>query len=216
MIVVGVDPGSGHFARSTLDVTPTRATFVYTHVYDVGHKVKLAKPRRRKDGKVQSEERIIDANDMLELASYVRGYLETVRVGLRETPVFAVEHRPRVFPTKGKMVSAEMASQLKNADALGMLSAGIAWMLGYRIELVTPEEWRQALTGGRHADDKLVGAAVPLAIQGWPTRSTAHARDAAGVALFAARRVSMGPRKPTPPRELEPLGTECFGGSDFP
>ena len=189
MRIVGCDPGSGHFARTTLDIeTPSRRARYITHeVYDVGHMVPLAKPRRRKDGKTQTDERVVSAEDIEQLACSLRGYLETARVN-HPGIVFAYERRARVFPSKGHMVSAELASQLKTAEGLGMMAAGIAWMLGYRMMPVSPEEWRKSVAGDIHADDKAVGVAIPLCVADWPARSNPHARDAAGVAAFAGRK----------------------------
>lgn len=192
MIVVGFDPGSAHFARCVLDVTPTSATFVSCGVFEVGHIVPLKKPRRFRDGRMQTEERIVDAADVEELSSHVRGLLASLDGHYIGSLLCACERRARISPRKGNMVSAELASQLATAKELGGGAVEIARFIGYRISLVTPEEWRKALCGDHHADDKMVGAAIPLAIAGWPKRSNPHERDAAGVALYAARRFIAG------------------------
>lgn len=195
MRVIGLDPGSGHFARCVLDVTATSADFVSCDVIEVGHMVQLRKPRKRKGGAVQTEERVVEAADIEQFASAIRGALQEEKNRFFGEPSGALpiqcacERRARISPRgNGGQVSAEMASQLATAKELGGGAVEIARFLGYRIGLVTPEEWRKALCGDSHADDKAVKAGIELAVRGCPKRWNPHERDAAGVALFAARR----------------------------
>lgn len=68
---------------------------------------------------------------------------------------------------------------------------GVSVGLGIPTMRATALEWRAALAGGRQASDAMVAAMVPRLVSGWPTRSNAHTRDAAGVAVFCARRAGL-------------------------
>lgn len=58
---------------------------------------------------------------------------------------------------------------------------------GCRVEEPSPEDWRKAVVGKRTPSDKAIKEAVVPLIAGWPKRSRDHHRDAAGVAIYAAR-----------------------------
>ncbi len=192
MRVTGHDPGSGHYATCVIDVTTSDATYVSSAVIDIGHMVQLVKPRSKKNGATQTEERRIDAKDIARFEGNITDEL----MSDVSRHLCAYERRERISPRNVKggprgMVSAELASQLANAKELGGAAAAIARFLGYRVTPVTPEEWRKALCGDSHADEKKVKAAIITNIRGWPKSSNAHERDAAGVAWFAARRDMM-------------------------
>jgi Holliday junction resolvasome RuvABC endonuclease subunit len=57
---------------------------------------------------------------------------------------------------------------------------------GVAVREVTAEAWHRAYFERRAVDAKAVKALVQHRIAGWPTKSNAHARDAACIALWAA------------------------------
>jgi len=92
----------------------------------------------------------------------------------------------------GGAVLARTAEGLIEAARIGARILGRAEEAGLRVLEVAAPDWRRALgvrAGGRRAQDvdQQVARAVPDHVRGWPPRSNAHVRDAAGVALFAAR-----------------------------
>lgn len=68
--------------------------------------------------------------------------------------------------------------------------ACIANARGCRIVEATANEWRKAIVGRANAKDALIKSKVVPHIVGWPKVSNSHARDAAGMAMFAARMVA--------------------------
>ena len=68
--------------------------------------------------------------------------------------------------------------------------ACIANSRGCRVVEATANEWRKAIVGRANAKDALIKSKVVPAIVGWPKVSNSHVRDAAGMAMFAARMVA--------------------------
>lgn len=84
---------------------------------------------------------------------------------------------------------------LANVQAMGTAwaggrVAGIAEARGFAVIALGVNEWRQAFVGhsrkGENVDHK-VEAALRMFVRHMPTRTSVHARDAAGVACVAAR-----------------------------
>jgi Holliday junction resolvasome RuvABC endonuclease subunit len=72
------------------------------------------------------------------------------------------------------------------------IAVGIVWacrMLRYDVDPMPAPVWRKALLGKATAGDDAVKLAVQRLVVGWPTRSNAHARDAAGLGVVASWRV---------------------------
>jgi hypothetical protein len=69
-------------------------------------------------------------------------------------------------------------------------------LAGRRVLAPAAETWRAALAGGATAADRAVAIAIRMRIPTWPQRSSVHARDAAGVALYAAITVQMAELAP--------------------
>lgn len=185
MIVIGWDTGSGHVGRCKLEVTRASAVYVFADEINVGHKVPLKRPRVRKNGAVQTEELVMTEADIASFYGVASSYL---RLSVEDGSLCVVERRERVHAIKGKPVSTTQATQLKTADWLGGEIASAARGMGYGVHLIPPEEWRKALTGNIHASNAEISEAVSLSIDGWPKRSNPHMRDAAGMALYCARR----------------------------
>lgn len=61
---------------------------------------------------------------------------------------------------------------------------------GCRIVEATANEWRKAIVGRANAKDALIKSKVVPLIVGWPKASNSHVRDAAGMAMYAARMVA--------------------------
>lgn len=86
-------------------------------------------------------------------------------------------------------------SPLANVQAMGTAwagghVAGLAEARGFTVVALGVNEWRQAFVGhssrGENVDHK-VEAALRMFVRQMPTRTSVHARDAAGVACVAAR-----------------------------
>jgi len=109
----------------------------------------------------------------------------------------AVELPEGFYPSAARkgVGGAELASKaagIIGAARVGARLLGRAEEAGLRVLEVAAPDWRRALgvrTGGRRAEDvgQQIKRAIKLHVRGWPDRSNEHARDAAGVALFAAR-----------------------------
>lgn len=97
----------------------------------------------------------------------------------------AVETVSHVYPRA--RFSARMASAISNASLVAGRILGAAEGLGIPTVEVTAATWRKAIVGSGTASDARVKAAILGRIAGVP-RCSAHVRDAAGVALFAALR----------------------------
>jgi crossover junction endodeoxyribonuclease RuvC len=87
-----------------------------------------------------------------------------------------------------------------NVLATGVLSGRIAgWAIGqgYTVETASAQEWRRGLgclgTVAESADSA-VSDMIRLRIPSWPSRSSNHARDAAGVALYVLERLKLRAR----------------------
>lgn len=88
---------------------------------------------------------------------------------------------------------AGMATALLNAErAVGDLRNECR-KLAVPFVSVRAAAWRKLLTGNGSVGDQYIKSAVMLWVRGWPKRSNAHARDAAGVAFWAG--VDMKGRK---------------------
>ena len=79
------------------------------------------------------------------------------------------------------------------AHVAGVLE-GMARAFGLEVLHVPAVEWRRAMCGKATANDATVKRAVSTLIEGWPARSSAHMRDAAGTAYVAmVKAMSGGP-----------------------
>lgn len=89
---------------------------------------------------------------------------------------------------------AANAQAMATAWAGGML-AGIAETMGFDVRVLGVTQWRRALVGkfdrGSNVDH-MVERWLRTFVRQVPTRTTVHARDAAGVACVAARRGGIG------------------------
>lgn len=93
--------------------------------------------------------------------------------------------------TRGAQAALSIArASVATTRADGVIE-GVCVGLGLVTMRATALEWRAALAGGRQASDAAVAAMVPRLVSGWPARSNAHTRDAAGVAVFCARRAGL-------------------------
>lgn len=77
--------------------------------------------------------------------------------------------------------------------------AGIGQERGLPVVEIHPGKWRGTLCHNSSPTDAMVKKAIGLHVEGWPTRSNSHMRDAAGVALVAMLR--WRPTVPTPSPE---------------
>ena len=96
------------------------------------------------------------------------------------------------FAPKG----AGIVPHLLSASNAAGVAKGAAQLLSTnraRVHIVeaSAREWRKAIVGKANASDADVKRVVTLHVQGWPKVSNAHERDAAGVAMYAARRVRL-------------------------
>lgn len=98
----------------------------------------------------------------------------------------AIESVRSVYPRA--RFAAHMATCIARASRVAGEIAGAARAHGIEVVDVTAEEWRKALCSSRQATDAMVSTVIRSRVSDWPTRSNAHVRDAAGVALFAGRR----------------------------
>jgi len=87
---------------------------------------------------------------------------------------------------------AGMASALLAAERLGGRLYQLAEDHGIPAHTITAAQWRKAITGNGRATDEAIKAAILLRCAGWPKRSNAHERDAAGVAIVGAEQVILG------------------------
>lgn len=68
---------------------------------------------------------------------------------------------------------------------------GIARTLGFKAEYLLPREWRKPVTGKHNPSDKQIHDALDD-VMDLPTRSNAHERDAAGIAVVVGIQTVMG------------------------
>lgn len=98
--------------------------------------------------------------------------------------LIAVERVDQVRPRA--RFSAVMATALVLGHGLGQRVVQAFVDDGVAVREVTAEAWRRAYFERGSVDDAAVKALVQHRITGWPTKSNAHARDAACIALWAA------------------------------
>lgn len=189
MRVLGFDPGA-HAGWCLLDCGGKRPHYVASGVLEVGHQTE---GKTRTPSVVRQVRRVADDH----LVTFTR---ETMRVLYDHGPdLIAVERIQEVHPTGKHAARTGQATGTSIATGL-VLASGIAWSIcalgiANRIRVVTAreEDWRKALgckpPRGQSAD-AWIGRVIPARIDGWPppltSGVTAHVRDAAGVAEYAA------------------------------
>lgn len=112
--------------------------------------------------------------------------------GPKAPSLIAVEVILRVY--QRERFGPSMATAIANAERVGGRVLGVAEARGIATERVTAPAWRKALTGRANADDALIAHVIRVRVLDWPKRSANHARDAAGVALFAALKADLAAR----------------------
>jgi len=124
-------------------------------------------------------------------ASFVSKGSTTAGVAICALEQIMRDHRPlvaieRVVNVHGSArMGSSYAEGLVHAAWIGGELAGIAHVIGCRVETVQAGVWRQALCTSRVASDGEVKQMVRLRVPDWPPKSNEHERDAAGVALWA-------------------------------
>lgn len=192
MRVLGFDPGA-HTGWCLLDCGGKRPRYMASGIIEVG---RSAEGKTRVDGATRQARRVSDAD----LATLCRRIMSVVEVaGGRSVDLIAVERIQEVHPTGKHEARTGQATGTSIATGL-VLASGVAWAIcalgiASRIRVVTAreEDWRRALgckpPRGQSAD-AWIGRVIPARIDGWPapltSGITAHVRDAAGVAEYAA------------------------------
>lgn len=87
-------------------------------------------------------------------------------------------------PAGGGYSPATVPPLLETAYQAGILS-GMARGRNLEVTPLCAADWRREVVGRGNAEDAAVKDAVTRIVRGWPKRSNAHQRDAAGVALAA-------------------------------
>lgn len=82
-------------------------------------------------------------------------------------------------------MGSSYAEGLARAAWVGGELAAAARAAGLRVITVEASAWRRAIVGSRTASDATIAKAIRLRVPTWPSKSNAHQRDAAGVALWA-------------------------------
>lgn len=113
------------------------------------------------------------------------GYLPNGEVFKRisSTHIVGVES-----PEGGGFSPARVKNIILTSRWAGKFSA-VATERGCRVVEAPPEEWRKAIVGKRTPSDREIKDVVVPMIFGWPRQSRDHHRDAAGMAMYAARMV---------------------------
>lgn len=194
MIIIGFDPGASHVGWAILRAGngiggTVRISHVNSGSFDVGHSVARSKPRKIKGRSPIVNETIVDDSDLYDL----RDVLGNIDLGNeKDCAIIGIERVRRVVPSK--LFSANIATSIAISAWIGGEIAGFMRERGHYVRTFTAGEARQSLVGGISrtggVDDATIAAHVKLAIWGWPARSNAHERDAAVVALYAARQVA--------------------------
>lgn len=202
MISIGVDTGLAN-AITVLDAPPgaARPRLVSTRTIAIGHKVKLAKPRRLKgagkngaDHRLQLDETVIDDGDLREFWLECRDVFE--RLKERCAPlVVTVERVDKVIPRA--RFGGSMGTGLVRAAWIGGEIASLARAVfgPESVYTVSEEHWREALIGGTPAkgmsEDQMIARLIPMVVEGWPDTSNNHNRDSGGIAYWGINRVRM-------------------------
>jgi len=87
-------------------------------------------------------------------------------------------------PAGGGYSPATVPPLLETAYQAGIL-AGRALAAGLDVSPLCAADWRREVVGRGNAEDAAIKDAVLRLVTGWPKKSNAHHRDAAGVALAA-------------------------------
>lgn len=117
-----------------------------------------------------------------------------------------LHHRQRVTPADPAcppidLVAVEVPGAVYKLSCIKQLlltagqagrALGAAEGVGLAHVDVAPGVWRLAVVGSNAPHDALIKDKLPPQIVGWPARSNAHVRDAAGVALYAGRAALTG------------------------
>lgn len=111
---------------------------------------------------------------------------------LRDADIWAVESVAAVAPRDG--FGPRMAKYLIDAAKVCGEILAEARVYGRPVVEVTAATWRKAIVGSGRATDAQVAQALALRFGGSMPRSNAHARDAAGCALYAARHAELATR----------------------
>lgn len=103
------------------------------------------------------------------------------RIGVEcpEPALVAIER-----PAGGGYSPATVPPLLETAYQAGRV-AGVAERLALSVRPLAAADWRREVVGRGNAENAAIKDAVLRLVRGWPKRSNAHERDAAGVALAA-------------------------------
>lgn len=156
MIVLGIDPGA-RIGVALLDVGSRTANVVQLVTW-------------------------ADEDPILPLR--MGGFLDNAR----RADLVCVERVEQVTGVRGgsaHALTAPLATGLARGNWIGGLLAGIASAKGYQVATVPAATWRAALVGSRAPSDAQVAQTIRVRCPGWPAKSNAHQRDAAGCALWA-------------------------------
>lgn len=121
------------------------------------------------------------------------------RVRFVDVIQYASSHYPSI-KVMGIEQPRAVSNPAANAQAMGTawaggMLAGIAETMGFEVRVLGVTQWRRALVGsfGKGANvDHMVERWLRSFVRQVPTRTSVHARDAAGVACVAARRGGIG------------------------
>ena len=187
MRILGLDPGASHVGLCVLSTAPAGVRLIHGSALSVGHEAPRAAVKRDKAGRESTSIRVLDDGDLVALRIAVRELLMAHPVDL-----VAIERVRQLTGRAPGGAGAAIGAAMSDAQWVGGELAGLARGFGFEVMTCAAGEWRAALTGKRNATDAEIATLVPLAVQGWPARSSSHARDAAGVALYAANRARAG------------------------
>jgi crossover junction endodeoxyribonuclease RuvC len=85
------------------------------------------------------------------------------------------------------------AALVQTAAMAGQIAASLVGCAD-QVLTASAQAWRKAILSNASASDALIRLYIKNAVPGWPKRSSVHARDAAGVALYLGRQYAMAQR----------------------
>lgn len=187
--LAGIDPGSGHLGLVIAAPGTTKPLrLVLAQTFPVGERVLLKKPR-----KIQRGDETITLTTRHSLTQEMVESLTAKIVGtLLEHGVtrLAIEHVEAVhIAANSASQASSIATSLIRTSWLDTLIGERARAAGIQVERVKGPTWRAAVAGRKRkggAGAELIPGAVMAGIEGWPTASDPHERDAAGVCLWLA------------------------------
>lgn len=170
MRAIGVDPGSRRIAISAIDVSDRCIEYVNAITIEV-------------------DEGELNDRALARVRRSAAAALFTNATEHADT-IVTVERVLHAYPREG--MSAKMATAMVHTEWIGGLISSAAYSLfgeewADHVGTCGALEWRRAIVKHR-ATDHDVAQVITNGIRGWPKRSNAHVRDAAGIALYGAKR----------------------------